>query len=189
MSERIKDNITLFHEHNIYLPTKTITMTDEVNEDLYENMIKNIHALDSTNGAITIKINSPGGDMLHARAIYDAIRSCKNVIRGVVYGEASSSASLILQACDERIMTENSELMIHVGTEGHVENHPKNIEAYHKQYRLYEKWMEDIYLARIKEKKKKFTRPKLKKILEYDTIFTPKVALEYGLIDKIGEIQ
>jgi ATP-dependent protease ClpP protease subunit len=184
-----KDDIELLHEYGIYTPTKTLMITGEVCEVMYENVIANLHILDSTTGAITIKLNSEGGDVVAGRAIYDAIRNCKNEVRCIVYGQASSAASFILQAADIRVISDNAYLMLHVGEEGHPENHPRNIEKWHKFNRDLEAWMEDVYLKKIKEKKKRFTRNQLKSMLQWDKILKPKEALELGLVDAIGEIQ
>jgi len=186
---KIRDDIEHLHQYGIYIPTKTILITGEVNEEMYERVMSNLHILDSTTGEITIKLKSEGGDVVDGRAIYDAIKNCKNAVRCIVYGECSSAASFILQAADTRIMTNNSFLMLHVGEEGHTINHPRNIERWHEFYRYLETWSEDVYLARIKEKKKRFTRNQLKSMLQWDKIIKPKEALELGLIDSIGEIQ
>ena len=49
--------------------------------------------------------------------------------------------------------------------------------------------MENIYLKKIKESKPRFTRQKLQDLLLFDTYMEPEKALEYNLIDYIGEIQ
>jgi ATP-dependent protease ClpP protease subunit len=45
--------------------------------------------------------------------------------------------------------------------------------------------MEGIYLKRIKEKHPKFTRRKLKEMMNFDCILSAKEAVELGLADKI----
>jgi ATP-dependent protease ClpP protease subunit len=49
--------------------------------------------------------------------------------------------------------------------------------------------MEDIYMERIKEKKKRFTRQKMKDMLIWDKYISPKEAIELGLVDKLGDPQ
>lgn len=189
MSKEFKDHIDQFHDRCVFLDTKTIVVVGEVDEDMFEMMAKNLHALDTKAGEITIKLMSDGGSVSVARGIYDLIKGCKNFVRIICYGEVSSSATLILQAADRRIMTENSKLMIHVGQEGAPPSKPRDLDRLRDEYRKDGTWMEDVYLKRIKEKKPRFTRKKLQTMLEYDTYLNPKEALELGFIDSIGEIQ
>ena len=189
MSEKLKDHIDQFHSNSIFVPTKTIKLTGDVDEDMYDLALANIHALDSMTGTITIKLMSDGGSVSIARAIYDLISGCKNEVRIQCYGEVSSAASIILQAADTRCMSPNSKLMIHVGAEGIPTDHPRNVDRLYEQHRFDEKWIEDVYLKRIKEKKKRFTRNQLKDIMTWDSYLTPKRSLELGLIDEIGELQ
>lgn len=190
MSKEFKDHIDQFHDRDIFLDTKTITAIGDIDEDMFDMLAKNLHALDTKMGEITIKLMSDGGYVSVARGIYDLIAGCKNYVRIICYGEVASSATLILQAADKRIMTPNSKLMVHVGRNGGSgSDHPRNDDRLKEQNDIDEKWLEDIYLRRIKEKKPRFTRNKLKKMLEYDTYLNPKQALELGLIDSIGEIQ
>lgn len=189
MADSFKDYLTLFHERGVFIPTKTIKLFGEVDDDMLDNFICNVHALDSITGEITIKLSSEGGCLTTARAIFDIIKGCKNLVRIIVYGEAASAATIILQAADIRIMTENSKLMIHVGTEGVARDHPRNVDAIYNENRVDEKWIEDKYLERIKEKKPRFTRQQLKDMLIWDRTLKPKEALELGLIDSIGETQ
>lgn len=189
MTTSFKDLISEFHSNNVFLDTKTIVVVGDVDESMFEMLAKNIHALDSKNGEITIKIMSDGGSVSVARGIYDLIRGCKNVVRVICYGEVSSSATIILQAADKRVMTPNSKIMIHTGQEYIPQSLPRNADRAMEEHRKDEKWMEDIYLSKIKGKKPRFTRKQLKYLLEYDTYLTAKEAFEFGLIDHIGEIQ
>lgn len=189
MTNDKKDFIDQFHACGLFYPTKTFDITGEICQNRYEQTIKNLHILDSSSGDITIKLNSEGGDVTQAKAIYDAVKSCKNHVTMVVYGQASSAASIILQAADRRVMSQNSYIMLHVGEEGYSSNHPRNIDVWHKYSRDTEKWMEDVYLSKIKQKKPRYTRNQLKSMITFDKILYPKDALLLGLIDEIGDIQ
>lgn len=48
--------------------------------------------------SITLRVNSPGGDVFSALSMYDAIRSCKMPVRAEVHGLAASAASLLCMA-------------------------------------------------------------------------------------------
>ena len=85
MSEKVKENLSLFHDNGIYLPTRSIEISGEFNEDMYQKTLKNLHALDSTEGAINLFINSGGGDTTVCMALYDAVKGCRNYVRGMVY--------------------------------------------------------------------------------------------------------
>jgi len=69
-------------------------------------------------GVITLYINSDGGFIDEALAIYDQImyyrRSKETKFSGIVRGKAASSASMVvLQACDQRLATPHSRLHMH----------------------------------------------------------------------------
>lgn len=180
------DSIQFFHDQDLFLPRRSILISGEVDKDLFDRTFKNLHILDGSPGKITIFLNSEGGDFTYCQAIYDAIKGCKNDVEIMVYGEASSAASIFLQAADRRIMSPSSYLMIHIGQEsydGHAEN-KKRWDAKHEQdYQ----WMVNIYLSQIKQKKPKFSKSKLDEMLRFDTILTPKQALDLNLIDEIVE--
>jgi len=78
----------------------------------YEAFQQDIKAL-AAKGPVTIKINSGGGSLIEGLAIVDMIQNMDQEVIGIVEGMAASMAGLILQACDKRIMTTNSRLMIH----------------------------------------------------------------------------
>ena len=189
MSDKLADLIRLFHDHGVYIPTKTIRLTGDVDLDMFDSVLCNLHSLDSKTGDITIKLMTDGGCVASARGIYDLIKGCKNRVRIICYGEVSSAGTIILQAADHRVMATNSKIMIHVGNEGIPSDHPRNVDSLYSEHRVDEKWIEDVYLVKVKEKKKRFTRNQMKELLVWDKYMSPKEALELGLIDEIGEIQ
>lgn len=159
-----------------------------VNSLMAERVIKGLHVLDtsapSLDKPITIQMNNPGGEVVHGMAIYDAIRLCQNHVTVIVYGRAMSMGSIILQAADERIMTENSKFMIHYGYFG-LSDHQKTVYQWVDESRKYDSWMEGMYLERIKEKHPLFTHGELEKMLNFDTILTAQETVELGLADRV----
>lgn len=188
MSDKVKDHITIFHDYGIYSPTRIVEITGEIDEEQYTKTLKNLLLLDLTNKPITIIINSIGGCVTQGKAIYDIMRSCQSEIIAHVCGEASSAASVILQAADFRYCTPNSKIMIHVGEEAIENNHPRNVDALYNEFREDEAWIENIYLKKIKEKKKRFTKNQVKSLLQFDKYIKPEKALEFNLIDGIKKL-
>lgn len=62
---------------------------------------------------ILVSINSPGGNVFDAFAIYNALVRHKLPVTTRVDGVAASAASLVFMAGDERVMSENAMLMVH----------------------------------------------------------------------------
>jgi ATP-dependent protease ClpP protease subunit len=189
MSNKLKDRVEMVHNYGVDLSTKTTWIEGEIDVDQAEMLSKNLSILDSNlNGkAITIILNSEGGCVTQGLRMYNLIKRCKNYVRILVEGHAESIATIILQAADERVMLHDAHLMVHIGAESHVEDHPENIKRWQKKNDEDGKRMEDIYLGKIKEKKKRFTRNQLKELLKFDTILKAKEAIDYGLIDRIED--
>jgi len=189
VSDKIKDAAELFHNNNLHIPSKTMLLKGDVDEDMYDLATKNLHILDEIgdDSPITIKLNSGGGEVTQGLAIYDLIKACKSYVRIVVEGSCESMATVILQAADERIILKNAYLMLHIGTEEYPADHPTNIQRWKEEAAKDEVICEDIYLSKIKEKKKRFTRKDLQKLLTFDTILSAKESIAYGLVDLILE--
>jgi len=93
---------------------------------------------------ITLFINSGGGETHTALGIYDLLISSVRSVVGVVAGAAQSGASLILQACSWRIMSQHSTLLLHkskVTVSGSVENAQEALNVFarldEKIYKIY----------------------------------------------------
>jgi len=63
--------------------------------------------------ALTLRLNSPGGSVFDAVAIYNALKRHAGNVTVTIDGIAASAASYIAMAGDEIIMPENAFLMIH----------------------------------------------------------------------------
>jgi len=159
-----------------------------VDGQLAERVIKGLHVMDHNFKAddkpIMIQLNCIGGDVHHGLAIYDAIKECKNHVTIKVYGAAMSMGSIICQAGDERIMAPNSRMMLHYGNFG-IDDHSKTAIQWAKEEEKMNRVVEDMYLSRIKEKRPKYKRSQLQTKMNFDTVLTPKEAIELGLADKI----
>lgn len=59
-----------------------------------------------------VRINSPGGDVSEANAIYDILRGLPNVTTEVI-GMAASAATIIFMAGDTRLMSKAGKFLIH----------------------------------------------------------------------------
>lgn len=93
---------------------RKIPLFFEISVDSAAFLISRLLALDSeSNEEITIYINSPGGSTPDMFAIIDTMKMIKSPIRTVVMGQASSAAAVIASAGKTRLITKNSEVMIH----------------------------------------------------------------------------
>ena len=182
---KVKEYISDAHSNNIFLPSRTIFLVGDIDEGKHLEVLKNLHILDQYEGNVTIYINSEGGEVASGFAIYDAIKAMKCYVRGIVNGQASSIASVILQACDSRLITPNSFVMIHEGNDGTI-NATRTIQ---KQWAEFDQHNHnkcvDIYLSKIKEKRKRFSKNDLETMLKTDTILKPEEAVKLGLVDEI----
>ena len=99
-----------------FLKTRTILLTGEVDKDLSEKVIRQLLLLESASDeAITILIDSPGGDVYAGFSIFDMIRFVKAPVRIVGMGLIASAAALILLAAprERRFGLPNSSYLIH----------------------------------------------------------------------------
>lgn len=84
------------------------------NEDCvtYRDFIAELNALGEKKN-INVLIQSGGGDVFAANAIYNALILNKATITGTIIGICASAATIILMACDKRKIAKNAILMAH----------------------------------------------------------------------------
>ena len=121
--ELLKD----FHEYGANISAREIFLHNHYHTEDNENpgveyrmsntFIKNLRGLDmKSDQAITIHMQSIGGEWSDGMAIFDAIQLSRSYVTMIIYGQASSMSSIILQAADYRYMTPNSHFMCHYGS-------------------------------------------------------------------------
>lgn len=195
MGKLNRDDIDKWHDSSIYVPTRTIYIGSEEHSvehgesgcdgGMAERAVKNLHVLESINKEdITIIMNNVGGDEYHGFAIYDAIRLCESRVIIKVFGHAMSMGSIILQAADERCMAPTSRQMVHYGTWGRTD-HAKTERKWSDEGQKINKWMEQMYLTKMKEKNEHFTLARLQRMLDHDTFLTAKESVDCGLADRV----
>lgn len=128
------DVIGDIHSYNMNIKSREIYLHGHIGNDEEEDpgieykmaskFIKNIRTLDSINSKpILIHMFSVGGEWQSGMAIYDAIVMCKSFVSILVYGQAESMSSIVLQASDNRVMTPNAYFMSHYGNGGYAGNY------------------------------------------------------------------
>jgi ATP-dependent protease ClpP protease subunit len=192
MSRSLKNEVDRIFQYGVDTDNRVIWLNDlgedEEEHHRTEKFIKALHILDSVgpNGdkPINVVMNHSGGSVYEGMAIYDAITNAKNHITVKVFGHAASMGAIILQAADDRLLSENAILMIHHGQAGYFD-HSKIVDSWHTFEKKYNKKLDDILFTKIKEKKPRFTRAQLDKLLNFDKIFTPEEAVIMGLADGV----
>ncbi|HEY4515099.1 MAG TPA: ATP-dependent Clp protease proteolytic subunit [Candidatus Paceibacterota bacterium] len=130
---------------------------------------------------ISLYINSPGGSVTSALAIYDTMNHVKPDVATICVGMAASAASLLLSsgAKGKRYVLPNAEVMIHQvmgGTEGQasdIEIHAKHIL----------KTKENLNRILAKNTGKPITQ--IEKDSDRDNYMSADEAKKYGIIDEI----
>jgi ATP-dependent Clp protease protease subunit len=69
--------------------------------------------LSGMTGDVSLRINSPGGDVFAGVAMAQAVRAYAGKVTAHVDGLAASAASAVAVACDEAVMAPGSMMMIH----------------------------------------------------------------------------
>ncbi len=78
----------------------------------YRNFIDELNGLGNKK-TINVAINSAGGDVFAANAIYTALKMNTATVTGTIMGICASAATIVLMACDNRRIAKNAILMAH----------------------------------------------------------------------------
>ena len=137
-------------------------------------------------GELDLHINSGGGDVFEAVAIFNMIQRHKAKVNVHVDGLAASAASVIAMAGDTVHMPANSMLMIHNAWSGFMGNH--------HELRAFADTLEKINNSSVKqayiEKNPEINVEELSALMDKETWLSASEALELGLIDEItGAVQ
>lgn len=159
--------------------------TDCMMSEFFIKAITHLNRISSTQ-PIVIHMNNLGGDWYHGMSMYDAIRASTAHVYGICWGHAMSMGSIIVQACDSRIVAPNCTFMIHDGTEA-LYGTTKAVEAWAKHAAKTRQRMYEIYFSRMKPAKPRITMKKIEELCSHDKIYTSEEAVNQGLADWVLE--
>jgi ATP-dependent Clp protease protease subunit len=98
---------------------RIVSLFGEINGEMFATLANQLMELvDVSSRPITLLINSDGGDVDAAIAIFDFIKGLDVQVDGCVVGLCHSSALIVLQACRRRFVSKNSSFMLHEGSIG-----------------------------------------------------------------------
>lgn len=164
------------------LKTRSILISGEIDKKMAEKVVSQLLLLEAENDdPIKVFIDSPGGDVDSAYAIFDMIRFVKPKVIMVAMGLAASAGALILLAGDKenRFGFPNSHYLIHQPLSG-VRGVATEIEIHAKEI---EKTRQKINALIAQETGKSLQQ--VEKDTDRDYWMSAEEAMEYGLISKI----
>lgn len=132
-------------------------------------------------GGVKLRINSPGGQVDEACAIYNVLRDYKGEVTVVVDSLAASAASYIAQVGHRRLMAPNSAMMIHSPWTACV----GNAEALMKEARLLNKYADRM--ARGYAERTAQDLEEIERMMAAETWFDADEAVDSGFADGIAE--
>ena len=155
------------------------TIADEswFDDDITPQLFK--EELLSGSGDITVWINSPGGDCVAAAQIYNMLRDYKGSVTVKIDGIAASAASVIAMAGDTVCVSPVAMMMIH-NPATMAMGEAKDMQ---KAIAMLNEVKESILNAY--EFKTGLTRARLSHMMDDETWFNAKKAVELGFADKI----
>lgn len=165
------------------LKDRVIFLVGQVEDHMGNLAIAQMLFLESENPNkdINLYINSPGGAVTSAMAIYDTMQFVKPDVRTLCIGQAASAGALLLAggAKGKRHCLPHSSVMIHQVLGGY-QGQGTDIQIHAKQTQRVSDQLNQIL---AKHTGKDIER--VEKDTNRDYFLTPEEAVEYGLIDSI----
>lgn len=146
---------------------------DEVTPGLFRS------ELNGGEGDVTIWINSPGGDCFAAAQIYSMLMDYKGKVNVRIDSLAASAASVIAMAGDTVEMSPVGMMMIHNPSTISIGDSAEMQKAIDRLGEVKES------IINAYELKTGLSRNKLSKLMDAETWFNAKKAVELGFVDKI----
>jgi ATP-dependent Clp protease protease subunit len=166
----------LLKDRIIFLGTP---ITDEISNVI---MAQLIHLEGEDPGKdINLYINSPGGSVTSALAIYDTIEFIKPDVTTICMGQAASAAAILLAAGTKgkRFALPHARILIHQ-PHGGAEGQSSDIEIQAREIQRIRDLLDQILSQKTGQPLEKITED-----TDRDFIMTADEAVEYGIIDQV----
>jgi ATP-dependent Clp protease protease subunit len=132
---------------------------------------------------IAIYINSPGGVVTSALAMYDTMQFIKPAVATFCIGLAASAGSLLLTAGEKgmRFALPNARIMLHQPSGG-FQGQASDIERHAEDIIKMKRRLNEIYVKHTGQ-----TYKAIEDALERDKFLTADMARDFGIVDKVIE--
>lgn len=170
----------------LYLYGEIVSESPWFSEDCvsYRDFINDLKDLGECSD-IAVYINSGGGDVFAANAIYSQLKKHAADITVEIEGICASAATIIAMAGDTIKAEKNSLIMIHnpsIGLMGYFDE--CTLDKYKNSVNAVKRSIIEAYLSKIDK-----TEEELSELMDNETWYTGKEAFENGIIDEVFENQ
>ena len=165
------------------LKERIIFLGEPIDDAVANTLIAQLLFLDAENAKEDIKlyINSPGGSVTSAMALYDTMQHVKADVATICLGQAASAAAVLL-ACGakgKRFALPNARVLIHQ-VMGGVEGQQKDVEIQAREMMRIKNQINNILAKHTGQPVKKIEADS-----DRDYFMTADEAKKYGIVDKI----
>lgn len=165
------------------LKERIIFLGEPIDDAVANTLIAQLLFLDAENNKEDIKlyINSPGGSVTSALALYDTMQHVKADVSTICIGQAASAAAVLLAcgAAGKRYSLPNSRVLIHQ-VMGGVEGQQKDVEIQAREMLRIKNQVNQILAKHTGQNIKKIEQDS-----DRDFFMTADEAKKYGIVDKI----
>jgi len=165
------------------LKERIIFLGEPIDDAVANTLIAQLLFLDAENSKEDVKIyiNSPGGSVTSALAMYDTIQHIKADVATICIGQAASAAAVLMAAGakGKRYALPNARIMIHQ-VMGGVEGQQKDVEIQAREMMRIKDQINTILAKHTGQ-----TIKKIEQDTDRDYFMTSDEAKKYGIIDKI----
>lgn len=165
------------------LKERIIFLGEPIDDAVANTLIAQLLFLDAENSKEDVKIyiNSPGGSVTSAMAMYDTIQHIKADVATICVGQAASAAAVLLASGTKgkRFALPNARIMIHQ-VMGGVEGQQKDVEIQAREMLRMKNQINEILVKHTGQ-----TMKKIEQDTDRDYFMSPDEAKKYGIIDKV----
>lgn len=165
------------------LKDRIVFLGSEINDSTANNIVAQLLflAADDPDKEISLYINSPGGSVTAAFAVYDTMQFIKPEVRTICTGLAASAASLLLLAGQKgkRLALQHSEIMIHQPLGG-AQGQATDIEISARRILKIKDQLNSLFAEKTGQSFEKVSMD-----MERDYFLSAEEAKSYGIVDEV----
>jgi len=172
-----------FDIYSRLLQERIIFLGNEIEDNIANVVMAQMLHLDAEDPEkdIQLYINSPGGAITSALAIYDTMQFIKSPVSSICIGQAASAAAVLLLAGEKgkRFALPNSRVLLHQPSGG-VQGTSMDVEIQTREMVRLRKVLNEIIAKHTGQDIKKIAKD-----TERDFILSAQEAKEYGIVDEV----